>query len=170
LTEEDIQPLIIDASTLIDFIEADPEILTIAGNCFGGIHVSGPVLADELNRFDTADCDRYGITVTDGTTQQIMEAQSLEGALFLYDWHGIILARDNGWTLLTNDGAQRREALASGIPVIRGFGLLVTLVQEQTLETERARRTGALIRQANTWITQDVLEEFTRLLDELTEN
>jgi hypothetical protein len=67
-----------------------------------------------VEQLDEAACAELGLVVVDGTLEQLTEAGAGTGRLSFEDRVCLILARDNGWTCVSNDGRLRRECEAAG--------------------------------------------------------
>ncbi len=94
---------VIDSSALIDYQKADDSILHLFTQNIGPIYLAEPVLTDELNSFNMADCQRLGILVSSLNLNQLVEAARWQGPMSKYDACSLILARENGWTVITSD-------------------------------------------------------------------
>jgi hypothetical protein len=108
--------LLVDANVLIDFALTDRTVLAVVVRHVGVAHVPRDVLA-EVEQLDEAACAELGLVVVDGTLEQLTEAGAGTGRLSFEDRVCLILARDNGWTCVSNDGRLRRECEAAGVAV-----------------------------------------------------
>lgn len=97
---------IADANILIDYARTSPEILSLVAQHIGPVYVAAAVL-DETGQLDQAQCHAIGLAVVDGTLAQLTEASERDGSLYFEDKLSPILARDNGWTYLSNDNLLR---------------------------------------------------------------
>ena len=152
--------LVVDANVLIDFVTADESVLTLAVRHLGPVFVPRDVF-DEVDQLSEETCARLELTVVDGTLEQLVEAGRSRGGLSFADRMCLILARDNGWTCVSNDGRLRRACGDVGVPVKRGLRLLLDLLGADALTDEIALSVARAIVAENPWIGSGVLEAFT---------
>src|SRR5712691_10948386 len=112
--------LIMDASVLIDLCEADRTLIRIISDHVGQVHVPLPVLREEVEQIDESEYTELGIVPVDPPLQTAIDAAGRRAGLSFHDHLCLLLARDNGWTCVTNDGRLRREvkpsmSLCSGV-------------------------------------------------------
>lgn len=74
----------------------------------------------------------------------------------------LILARDEGWTCVSNDGPLRRACSASGATVMWGLQMMLELVAAGGLEVGEAIAVAEAIAAENRWIGTGVIEAFKR--------
>jgi predicted nucleic acid-binding protein len=153
--------LVVDANVLIDFAKTDPTVLALAVRHVGEVFVLRDVLA-EVDQLDEEASVRLGLTVLDGTLEQVLEAGAMRGPLSFADWLCLIVARDAGWTCVSNDGRLRRECDARGIPVRWGLQVVLDVVEAGALEPADAIGVAEAICRTNHWIGSAVLAEFKR--------
>lgn len=153
--------LVVDANVLIDFAKTDPAVLALAARHVGAIYVLRDVL-DEVDQLDEDACVRLGLTVLDGTLDQVLEAGAMRGPLSFADWLCVIVARDAGWTCVSNDGRLRRECQERGVPVRRGLQIVLDVVEAGAMTPEEAVEVAEAICRTNRWISPAVLAEFRR--------
>ncbi len=104
--------LIMDANVLIDLCEADRTVIRLISDHVGQVHVPLPVLREEIDQIDEAEYADLGIVPVDPPLQTATEAAVRRAGLSFHDHLCLLLARDNGWTCVTNDGRLRRECAA----------------------------------------------------------
>jgi len=150
---------IVDANVLIDFIEVDEAFLTLAVRHLGPIHVPRDVL-DEVSRMDEARCDRLGLIIAEGTVEQLLEAGATHGPLSYYDRLCFILARDQGWTCVTNDRRLRRECEAFDVDVMWGLQMILGVLAAGGLDAASALELGEAVVSSSGWISKGVLQRF----------
>jgi len=100
--------LIIDADVLIDYTQADPTVLSLVAAHLGRVYVAAATL-DEVTGLDEEQCERLGLEVIEGETEQLIEAGQRRSGLSFADHLCLILAYDNGWTCVTNDKGLRSQ-------------------------------------------------------------
>lgn len=151
--------LLLDANVLIDFVTTDGQVLAKVVEHLGAVHVPRDVLA-EVEQLDEVACAALGLVIVDGTVEQLTEAGSARGRLSFEDRVCLIIARDNGWTCVTNDGRLRRECEAVNVPVLWGFQLMIELVRRGALTADEAVAVAEAVGRANPRLTPEVVEAF----------
>ncbi|RME21207.1 MAG: hypothetical protein D6798_18700 [Deltaproteobacteria bacterium] len=100
--------------------------------------------------------------MVDGTLEQILEAGAERGSLSFADRMCLILARDESWTCVSNDGPLRRACEADGVGVLWGLQLMLELVHAGGMEPDAAIAVAEAIGAENRWIGAGVIAEFKR--------
>jgi predicted nucleic acid-binding protein len=118
---------IADANVLIDYVKTNPQILGLVSKHVGPVYVVADVL-EEVEQLDAEQCHAIGLTIVEGTLAQITEASQRGGPLSFEDKLCLILARDNGWACLSNDGPLRDACKAQGVSVVWGLEIMLQLV------------------------------------------
>jgi predicted nucleic acid-binding protein len=151
-----------DANVLIDFCEADRTVLRLVSEHIGPVHVALPILREEVQDFLAEDDHaELGIVPIEPTLEAATEAAGKRAGLSFHDQLCLVLARDNGWTCVTNDGRLRRECEAEEIPVLWGLETIALLVDAQVLPVAEAERLGRAIQRSNPrFITDKVMKGF----------
>jgi hypothetical protein len=150
-----------DANVLIDLCEADRTVIRLISDHVGQIHVPLPVLREEVDQIDEADYAELGIVAVDPPLQTATDAAGRRAGLSFHDHLCLLLARDNGWTCVTNDGRLRRECAAEKIPVLWGLETVALLVDDGVLTAKAAEEIGRAIQRANPrFITDEVIKGF----------
>lgn len=158
-TDEHGAPLVLDANVLIDYIESDLAILALASE-MRTIYVTVPIL-EEVDRLDEGDCDEFGLTVADLTTEQAVRAGEGGRRLSFEDRTCLVLAQDEGLTVVTNDTRLRADCREAGIDVLWGLEIMVHLVADGRLPQEDAVDVAEVMQAANPlYLTDEILEEF----------
>ncbi len=138
----------------------DAKILSLASRFVGTIHIPRSIL-EEVSQLCEADCDRLDLRIVDGSLDQIQEAAKGSGRLSFNDRVCLILARDGGWTCLTNDRALRKACNDVAVPVLWGLELMLELVATGRLAPESALRVARTIQAVNPrHITTEILARF----------
>ena len=154
--------LIADANVLIDYVGADPSVLSLLARHTGALHVPAQVLAN-VDGLDAAECDRLGLIVVDPSLEQLLEAARRRGGLALDDHVCLVMARDHGWCCLTNDRALRNACGREGVPVLWGLEAMLGLVEAGLLLPENAIEVATLIHSGNpAFVASALLAEFER--------
>jgi hypothetical protein len=153
--------LIMDANVLIDFCEADRTVIRLISQHVGQVHVPLPVLREEVDQLDESECADLGIIPVDPPLQTAIDAAARRSGLSFHDHVCLLLARDNGWTCVTNDGRLRRECATENVPVLWGLETVALLVEGAVLTAVAAEEIARAVQRANPrFITDDVLQRF----------
>jgi rRNA-processing protein FCF1 len=100
--------LILDANILIDFYNYDMTIIQLIGRNVGQIYLPTPIL-DEIDEIDEDCCTELGIILIEPTLDQALSASAKNGPLSFQDNLCLIIAKEHGWTCVTNDKPLRRK-------------------------------------------------------------
>lgn len=161
------QSLVVDANVLIDYLAADVTVLQLVSRHIGTVHIPRQVL-QELPRVGADECEHLGLKIIDETLEHLLEAGQRRGRLSFHDRICLILARDAGWTCVTNDRALRNACEELSIPVLWGLELMLQLVAGHHLATDAAATIAKAIRESNPrHITEEILVRFSRRLKEI---
>lgn len=153
--------LLLDASVLIDYAEADVSILELVSRHVAPVHIALPLL-DEVDQVSRTDCERLGILVAEPSLDDLLSAGAQRGgALSFQDRLCVIVARANGWTCVTNDKALRVECVRQDVTVLWGLELIVEIVHQGQLSATQALRIARAVADSNPrYITKAVLGRF----------
>lgn len=156
--------LILDANILIDFYKCDRTIVKLICTYVGQIYLATPVL-NEINEINEGDCMELGIILVEPELEQVMLASQKKGPLSFQDNLCLILAKEHGWTCVTNDKPLRQTCESEGVPLIWGIELICILVESGGLPVEHARDIILRIHKVNPkYITANIVEKaFIRL-------
>jgi len=156
--------LILDANILIDFYKCDRTIVKLICTYVGQIYLATPVL-DEIKQIDEGDCLELGIKLVEPELEQLMLAAEKKGPLSFQDNLCLILAKEHGWTCVTNDKPLRQKCEIEGVALIWGIELICILVESGGLPVEHARDIILKIQRINPkYITDNIVEKaFKRL-------
>lgn len=157
--------LILDANILIDFIKCDRTLIKLICSYVGQIYLATPVL-NEVKDLSESDCLELGIILVEPEAEQlILIAMERRGPLSFQDTLNLILAKEHGWSCVTNDKPLRRECESEGIPLIWGIELLCILVEAGGLPALHSKGMILCIQENNPkYITEDIVQKaFKRL-------
>lgn len=156
--------LIMDANILIDFCKCDKTIIKLICHYIGQIYLAMPVL-DEINEIDESDCLEMGIILVEPELEVAMLAAGAKGPLSFQDNLCFLMAKQNGWTCVTNDKPLRRKCENEQVPLFWGIELICILVESGGLPLNQASELIVEIRKLNPkYITDNIVENaFKRL-------
>ena len=153
--------LIMDANVLIDLVEADSTVIRLISEHVGQVHVPVPVLREEVEQIDASDYAELGIVPVEPSLETASDAAIRRSGLSFHDHLCLLLARDNGWTCVTNDGRLRRECAAEKVPVLWGLETVALLVDDGVLTASAAEENARAIQRGNPrFITDTVVADF----------
>ena len=158
--------LILDACVLIDFCEADASVLTVFSRNLGAIHVASTVL-DEVEQLDDSNAASLGLNVIEPSLAQLVASAVKRGRLSAADHLCLVLARENGWTCVSNDKALRTACKEEGIPVLWGLEVIALTVDACLLSIEGAEKIAWRINESNPFITKALVALFVAKLKKL---
>lgn len=127
----------IDAPVLIDYAATDKTILGLAAQHIGPVNVLSPVLR-EVDELDESSCESLGIHIVEPTFAQLSQANQMVGRLSLEDALCLVVARESGWTCVTNDKPLRRACENAEVRVLWGLEIMVELVRLRQLSSTEA--------------------------------
>jgi len=130
--------LILDANILIDLYKCDWALLKLISTHVGQIHLATPVLS-EVHEIDEGDCEKFGIILVEPDLDHMFLASQDRGPLSFQDKLCLILAKEYGWTCVSNDKSLRRKCQSEEVPVIWGIELICILVEAGGLPVDQAK-------------------------------
>ncbi len=151
--------LIVDACVLIDFLEADAQVLAVVARALGPIHVATPVL-EEVGGFDAQTATSLGLSVVEPTFELFTQASQKGGGLSPNDRLCMLLAKSEGWTCVSNDKALRSACVSADVPVLWGLQLLGLAVEAGALGGAEATAIVRTIATMNPTIGSNLVEAF----------
>lgn len=155
--------LLMDANVLIDFCDSDRTIIPLISKHIGRVHVPLPILVEEVEQFNDLDWTELEIAGVEPSLEVVTQAARRRAGLSFHDHLCLLLARDNGWTCVTNDGRLRRECAAESIATLWGLEVVALLVEESVLAVSAAEAIGEAIQAANPkFITMQILHRFLK--------
>jgi len=162
MTKQDNRVFIIDACVLIDYVNVDISVLSRFAKKFGEVTVALDTLVEEVEGLDVASCYRAGISVYEPNADQLEAAGQPKGQLSFHDKLLFLLARDNGWTAITNDVGLTRACREVGISVVRGLRPLIELVKAGDLSRKEAEKSVKMMISANKYLDNWLFMEFRK--------
>ncbi len=152
--------LVADANVLIDYAESGRIVLAAISRHLAPLYIPSPVLDDEVSALSGEQAGALGCTVVEPTLDQLMEAAVERGPLSYYDWLCLIVARDAGLAVLTNDKPLRRACRNSSVPLVWGLEAMVLLSRANRLSPVRALKVAERMSSKNPYITKTLLARF----------
>ncbi len=159
--------LFLDANVLIDYLQSGRAIFDLVRRHLGEVHVVSLVLG-EVDGLDLAGCRRLGIEVVEPELAQLIAAGQARGPLSLPDHLCLAIAKERGWTCVSNDKALRRACQHAGVSVLWGLELMLELARLGELASDEALSVAQKIHAANPFsITAGVVDAFRAKLREI---
>jgi hypothetical protein len=151
--------LILDACVLIDFCDADRSILAIVSKHVGAIHVALPVF-EEVDQLDASSARSLGINVIEPELEMLTTAARTRGRISVQDRLCFLLAKENNWTCVSDDGALRRVCAAEGLPLLWGLEMMGLAVEAGVLPGDVGEAVARTIQENNPYITDKIVAAF----------
>ncbi len=155
MTEE----FIIDACAGIDLFEVDQRLFRVLSRSVGKLNVVVPVLK-EITGLSQSRAVALGLCVVMPELAILDEAAAVRGSLSFEDRVCLLVARQRGWTCVSNDRALRAECARSNVPVLWGLDLLALAVASGSMRAAHALRTAKAIQKQNPFIRDEVIVQF----------
>ncbi len=154
--------LVPDANVLIDYANTEPEILSLIAKRLGDIYIPSPVLA-EVRQMSLRHARRLNLNILEPSFAQAAEAANMtDSTISFEDRLCLIVARDNGWSCLTNDKRLRRACRNVGVSIMWGMESMRLLVTAGHMRADRAANTAKQMAQTNPCITDAILKRFLK--------
>lgn len=109
--------LILDVNILFDLFKCDEDLIPLISNGVGKIQMASSVL-EQIKFINESDCNSLGIHLIEPNAMQLFSAMTRRGTLSFFDHLCLILAKENGWTCVTNSNPLRRECEIESVPFI----------------------------------------------------
>lgn len=155
---------IADANVLIDYAKTNLDILGLVAKHVGQVYIASAIL-DEVDQLDEVQCQSLGLVTVEANFTQLTEASQRGGPLSFEDKLCLVLARDNGWACLSNDGPLRDACLENGVTVVWGLEIMLQLVETGHLSVDKAIAAAQAIHLINPlYITKKIVTTFCNKL------
>lgn len=153
---------IVDSCVLIDYFKVDISILGQFAKRFGQTFATHDAVIEEVDGLDVPACYKAGISIYDPNTDQLEAAGLRRGQLSYFDHLLFLVARDNVWTVITNDENLRAACRESSIDTIRGLRPLVELVRMGHIMHKEAVDMVKRIIANNAYMNKGLLRDFKK--------
>ncbi len=151
--------LVADANVLIDYAKSDKSVILLISRYLATVCIPTPVF-DEIHELSKREAKSLKITLIEPTLSQAQEALVDEGPLSFQDRLCFIVARDKGWSVLTNDKNLRKTCESEDLDCVWGIEAMVPLVHNKCLSASKAMKIAKKIESVNPCITEDILKRF----------
>ena len=152
---------IVDANVLIDYEVSDRTVLALYSQHIGKVHVPQDI-ADEVTQLQQTDYDQLDLRIVQPSSAQYAEAGPRMPGVSFEDRLCFLMARDEGWTCISNDGPLRRLCDGNRIPVLWGLEPMLALIRRGHLSADAAIQVAETIHRDNPYVTRKIVDEFTR--------
>lgn len=156
---ETLRGLVADANVLIDYADSGRAVLGTISRYLAPVHIPSPIL-DEVTQLSSQEVEELGCIVLEPGLDQVMEAAAAKGPVSFQDRLCLIVARDAGLAVLTNDKPLRRACQESSIPLVWGLQAMVLLTRAKRMSPRRALQVAEKMSSANSYITAQLLARF----------
>lgn len=156
---------IMDACVVIDFINADRNILKAISDFIGSLYVASPII-EEINGIDgEKELVELGLSVIEPDIEDAYKAGENSSPLSFQDWICLLTAKRYGFTCVTNDKKLREICNKEGVKTLWGLELIVELYKAGTMTAERALCIARKIHESNPkHISSKILERFEKAI------
>lgn len=151
--------LILDACVLIDFWDADPSAISLVVRHVGEVNIAENVLS-EVKQVDRSEATMAGLTIVEPTLEMMTAAAGRRRGLSFQDHLCLLLARERGWTCISNDGRLRAACTEDGVPVLWGLETLAQVVEAGGLPAKAAVELAERMATTNPYLTNAVVTRF----------
>ncbi|MBD3219386.1 MAG: hypothetical protein GF310_14025 [candidate division Zixibacteria bacterium] len=158
---------IIDANVLIDFCDSDLNILRLFSTEIGSVHI-GRSTFDKVDQLSESKANKHDLTIIAPSLSIALEAGKKRGALAYDDHETLLLAKEQGLTVITNDKALRRECKKEGVQILWGLEPLKLLTEKAVISVKEACRIATIIHKNNSfYISCEILARFVKQVKNL---
>jgi hypothetical protein len=152
---------ICDANVLIDYADADEDVIRELVKYWGTVYVPTRIL-HEVKKWPTERAEELGLTVIE-TPLTLPSVPGLSGP----DRACLHFVISEGWTCIANDTLLRRECKRQGGKVVWGLEMLLKLTSAGQITNARALGIAEKIGEVNPEITDKITVEFKGKLTNL---
>ena len=160
----EIKTLLFDADALIDYVNSNKNIISIATKMLYDIYVPLNIMKEEIRQLSEDEAEVLGITIFEPTRNQLIEANKKIKGLSFKDRLCLIIAKENNWTCVTNDKNLRNKCSEKEVEIMWGLQLMLKLYAGNYISKVEAINTAWKIHKSNSRITKDIVEDFIRKL------
>ncbi len=165
--EDTSKVLLADANVLIDYRDAELEILALVAQHLAPLVIVSQVL-EEVRGLSAETCEQLGINLIEPETEMLLEAASGSRRVSFNDQLCFPVCRKEDWTCVTNDRALRKLCQSNGVDSRYGLRLMIDLAQVGALPTQRAIAIAQTIHDKNPLhINTDILSRFSDAISQL---
>ena len=151
--------LITDSCVLIDYAKSGRDALRILAHVVRVV-VPRILLVEEVNDLSLDDAVSLGLDIYDPSIECLAEAARMPRPFSEFDWLCLILARDNGWTCVSNDKKLRSQCAAEGVKTKWSLEPLLMLVEKKRLTKARAEKIAKEMAEQNRFLGSQVFARF----------
>lgn len=153
--------LVADANVLIDYAGAGLPVIGVIARHLAPIYIPSPIL-EEVTQVSQEQVEQLRCEVIEPTLAQASEAAAGAGTVSFQDRLCLIVARDAGWQVLTNDRSLRNACGEAAVRCVWGLEAMALAVEAGHLSAKRAVAAVEKISAANRFITPEIVRRFRR--------
>jgi rRNA-processing protein FCF1 len=155
--------LLFDANVLIDLCNADKSLLKKLNDKLFDIYIPDLIIS-EVNNLDTSELKDFGINILNTPISILNQANFIKASCSLQDTVCLIQAKNNHYSLATNDKKLRKECIKAGIKIYWGLELILILAEAGDLTKSKALKNVHIIANKNKVITKELVKDFEKKL------
>lgn len=153
--------LVADANVLIDYAGAGLPVIGAISRHLAPVYIPSTILA-EVTQVSQEQVEQLACEVIEPTLAQASEAAAGAGTISFQDRLCLIVARDAGWQVWTNDKSLRNACDEIAIRCVWGLEAMALAVEAGHLSAKRAVAVAEKISAANRFITPEIVRRFRR--------
>mgnify|MGYP001180472457 CR=1 FL=1 len=159
---------IMDACVVIDFVNAEKDILKLFAEFMGPLYIVSPVI-EEINGIDgEKELVELGFSVIEPEIEDAYKAGESLGPLSFQDWICLLTAKRHGFICVTNDKKLREVCNQEGVRTLWGLGFIVELYKAGGITYEHAICIARKIHESNPkHISNKIFEKFKKDISSL---
>jgi predicted nucleic acid-binding protein len=163
---DELKIVICDANIVIDYLKTEPKVLQLYSKHIATLYIT-PNVVSEIHQFKSLKIEDMGFVEIEPNLNQVLESADRQGRLSGQDKLCLILARDNGFGLVTNDVALRKKCKFDSIEVIWGLSMMMALCEKRLLSKAKVISVAKRIEKENVRLTAKVVRKFEEKINEL---
>jgi rRNA-processing protein FCF1 len=162
LSQEPKRAYIIDANALIDYCDADLQILSLLSQKIGTVYIARSTF-DKVEQLSITQAKKNHLLIKVPDVETIAAAAADRGSLAPDDKETLLLAKRNGWICITNDKPLRKECEDDGVACLWGLEPMKILVEQGEVLPSNAISVAKIIQSANPgYISDNIVNRFEK--------
>ena len=157
---------VIDACVAINYLESDPEALSLFSKHIGRLYMVDLVKGEIKGQTDE-NLGKLNIQIYESSLEDLSSAHSQKGPLSPADNLCWMTAKKENYSCITDDKALIRQCEALSINFLRSLRLLLTLKRENIIDSFRALHAAKQICDKNPYLGETVFQQFNREIENL---
>lgn len=161
-----LQHFLIDADVLLDFVKTNLFIIDLIGSCLGTVYVTSDTVVEEIGDTTEQNLQDHRIIIIEPELADAYKAASIKGKTSFRDRLCFYTAKRNNMICVTNDSNLRKLCIQEGVETVRSLRLVANLYKVGGISYREAITIANEIKNINTYITENIIDEFKSILKE----